>query len=221
MRIISASTALLLACSVAQAQPAAPVPPVPETLKFAINREGSQIGTFTIELTRNGPETLVRLATHIEVKVAFITAYRFEQSGSERWVNSKLVALKSTTDDNGTPYKVEVAPKGTGFVIDANGKTAPADANLFPFTLWNASLIKQTSVLDTKQGTIAKIAVKDAGMDNIPVLGKKTKAHRYSIKGPFSQEIWYDEKGSLVQSMVVGPDGSEIYYNMLPPSSAQ
>jgi hypothetical protein len=56
-------------------------------------------------------------------------------------------------------------------------------------------------------------------MDNIPVLGKKTKAHHYSIKGPFSQELWYDEKGNLVQSMLVGPDGSEIYYHMIPPGS--
>jgi hypothetical protein len=221
MRVVFASAALLLAWSAAQAQPAAPVPPVPETVKFAINREGSQIGTFTIELTRNGPETLVRLATHIEVKVAFITAYRFEQSGSERWVNSKLVAMKSTTDDNGTAYKVEVAQKGAGFVIDANGKTVPADAGLFPFSIWNPSLIKQTSVLDTQKGTISKITVTDGGVDNIPVLGKKMKAHRYSIKGLFTQEIWYDEKGGLVQSMVVGPDGSEIYYNMLPPTSIQ
>jgi hypothetical protein len=56
-------------------------------------------------------------------------------------------------------------------------------------------------------------------MDNIPVLGKKTKTHHYSIKGPFSQEIWYDEKGNLVQSMLVGPDGSEIYYHMIPAGS--
>jgi hypothetical protein len=219
MRVLSATAGLLVGWSAALAQPAAPASPGPETAKFAINREGSQIGTHTIELMRNGPETLVKLATHIEVKIAFITAYRFEQNGSERWVNSKLVTLKSTTDDNGTPYKVEIAPKGTGLMIEANGKTTQADANVFPYTLWNAALVKQTAVLDPQKGTILKISVKDGGVDNIPVLGKKTKAHHYSIKGPFSQEIWYDEKGNLVQSMLVGPDGSEIYYQMIPPGS--
>lgn len=217
MRVLLATAALLVGCSAALAQPAAPVPHGPETWTFAINREGSQIGTHTIEVMRNGTETLVKLATHIEVKVAFITAYRFDQNGSERWVNGKLVAMKSTTDDNGTPSKVDIAPKGTGLAIEANGKTTQADGNLFPFTLWNAALVKQTSVLDPQKGTIMKIAVTDGGMDSIPVLGKKTKAHHYSIKGQFAQEIWYDEKGSLVQTMVVGPDGSEIYYHMIPP----
>src|SRR4051794_31127043 len=100
MRLLFAAAALLVAWSGAYAQPS------PDTLTFAINREGSQIGTHTIELTRNGPETLVKLTTRIVVKVAFITAYRFDQSGSERWVNGKLASLSTTTDDNGTAYKV-------------------------------------------------------------------------------------------------------------------
>jgi hypothetical protein len=221
MRVLTATAALLLGWSIAQAQPAAPVPPAPETSKFAINREGSQIGTVTIEVARNGAETLVKAVTHIEVKVAFITAYRFDQSYSERWVNNKLVALSSTTDDNGTPYKVDVAPKGTGLAIEANGKTSQVDANMFPFTLWNAALVKQTSVFDLQKGTVMKIAVADGGMDNIPVLGKKTKAHHYSITGPFAQDVWYDEKGGFVQSMLVGPDGSKIHYRMIPPTEGQ
>src|SRR5271165_5293409 len=88
MRAIIATVALLLGWSAAQAQPAAPVPPAPEISKFAIKREGSQIGTVTIEVTRNGAETLVKQVTHIQVKVVLITAYRYEQSNVERWVNS-------------------------------------------------------------------------------------------------------------------------------------
>jgi hypothetical protein len=222
MRVLTASAALLLlGWSVAQAQPAAAVPPAPETSKFAINREGSQIGTVTIEVTHNGAETLVKAVTHIQVKIAFYTAYRFEQAYSERWVNNKLVALTSTTDDNGTAYKVDVAPKGTGLAIEANGKISQVDANMFPFTLWNAALVKQTSVFDLQKGAVMKISVADGGMDSIPVLGKKTKAHRYSISGPFAQDVWYDEKGGFVQSMLVGPDGSKIHYRMIPPVEGQ
>jgi len=221
MRILSAIAALLLCWSTAQAQPAAPVPPVPEKWKFAINREGSQIGTITIEVTRNGAETLVKAETHILVKVLLVTAYRFDQFNNERWVNNKLVALSSTTDDNGTPYKVEVSAKAGGLSIDANGKTSQVDANTYPFSLWNAALVKQTSAIDLQKGTVMKITVTDAGIDNIPVLGKKIKAHHYSIKGAFSQDVWYDEKGNLMQSMLIGPDGSQIQYRMVPPADPQ
>ncbi len=214
MRLLFAAAALLVAWSGAHAQPN------PDTLTFAINREGSQIGTHAIEFTRNGTETLVKLTTHILVKVAFITAYRFDQNGSERWVNGKLAALSTTTDDNGTPYKVDAAPKGTALMVEANGKTTQVDASVLPFTLWNVALMKQSSVLDPQKGTILKITVTDAGMDSIPVLGKKTKARRYVVKGPFTQDVWYDEKGNLVQSMLVGPDGSKIYYNLMPAGAA-
>jgi hypothetical protein len=214
MRPYFAIAGLLVASVASVAPAAAQAQPSPDTLKYAINRNGDQIGTHTIEVKRNGPEVLVSLATRIEVKVAFITAYRFEQSGSERWIDGRLVALKATTDDNGTPHKVEVAPKGSGMAVEADGKTVQADAGVFPFTLWNASLVKQSSVLDIQKGTIMKITVTDGGVDNVVVQGKRTKAHRYAVKGAFTQDIWYDDKGNLVQSMVVGPDGSKIYYNL-------
>ena len=48
-----------------------------------------------LQLRKTGAEILVSITTAIEVKIAFITAYRFDQTGSERWTNGKLVALNA------------------------------------------------------------------------------------------------------------------------------
>jgi hypothetical protein len=227
MKLFPATVAaLVIAAAGAQAQPqqqraAALNQPGPEVLKFAVNRNGDQIGTYTIELRRAGPETTVSLATRIEVKVAFIVAYRFEHSASERWVNGKLVSMKTTTDDNGTPHKVEVVPKGTGVVVEADGKSTQFDSPVSPASLWNVSLLKQSIALDPQKGGVMKMAVTDGGMESITVQGKTVKAHRYTIKNtpaqdkPFSQDVWYDEKGTLVQvQFVVSQDGSIISYEL-------
>jgi hypothetical protein len=54
-------------------------------------------------------ETTVSIATDLAVKVLFVTAYRFQHAASEHWVGGRLIALNSTTDDNGTRHRVSVA----------------------------------------------------------------------------------------------------------------
>ncbi len=214
MRLILAAAAFLLAWSAARAEPA------PEVMRYVINRDGDQIGTYRLELKRSGPETAVSFDTHVQVKIAFVTVYRFEQKGSERWVDGKLVALETTTDDNGTPHKVSVTRKGNALAVEADGKTTQIDGSMLPFSLWNASLVKQSSALDTQKGETMKIKVTDGGMDNVTVLGKHTKAHHYTIKSSFSQEVWYDDKGNLVQALMVASDGSKISHHLLPAQAA-
>ena len=48
-----------------------------ETYRFAITRNGDQIGTHSIDLNRTGAETTVSIATDLTVKVLFVTAYAF------------------------------------------------------------------------------------------------------------------------------------------------
>jgi hypothetical protein len=64
-----------------------------ETMRFAITRNGDQIGTHTIEVKRAGAGTSVDITTDLAVNVMFFTAYRLQQKASERWVNGHLVAL--------------------------------------------------------------------------------------------------------------------------------
>jgi len=188
---------------------------IPDTLTFAINRNGEQIGTNTIQVQKKGSETLVTITTRIEVKIVFITAYSYGHDEHERWVSGHLVSLTSVTDDNGTPHKVEVAAKGNVLQVIGDGKTSQVDANIIPSSLWNAALVKQTVALNTRDGSVMKIAVTDVGMESITVHGQPAQAHRYSVQGPFPQELWYDQQGHLVQAQFVGSDGSIILYQLI------
>ena len=40
-------------------------------------------------------------------------------------------------------------------------------------------------------------------------------ARHFTIKGKFSQDVWYDNRGRLVQSQLVGKDGSIIIYKLI------
>jgi hypothetical protein len=200
--------------------PAAPAPvaaaqPATETLQYAIMRKGEQIGTHTVELKRAGKETSVNLETNVEVKVLFVTAYRFQHSATERWVNGHLVELNSETDDNGTQHKLTAALKGAALEVDADGKAAQVDKNIIPSSLWNPELVRQSVMLDTQTGQVMPISVVDGGSEEVTVETGPAPAHRYTIKGKFSQDVWYDSRGRLVQSQLVAKDGSVISYKLM------
>ncbi|HXW24696.1 MAG TPA: DUF6134 family protein [Xanthobacteraceae bacterium] len=184
----------------------------PETIRFAIMRNGEQIGTHTIEINRGAHETTVTSATELVVKVLFVTAYHLQQTGSERWVNGRLVALATQTDDNGTLHKVSVALKPAGLEVEADGKTSTVDKSMMPATLWNPEMMKRTSVLDPQDGQVVAIEVTDVGAEELTLDAHTVKARHFSIKGKFTQDVWYDEHGRLVQSSLVAPDNSIILY---------
>jgi hypothetical protein len=207
--VMTILTALAWSTTVAMAQPAT------ETVKFAINRNGEQIGTHVIETQRKGPLTVVSSSTRVEVKVMFITAYHLEQDETEHWDAGHLVSISCVTNDNGTPHKLNAEAKGAVLQVIADGKTSQVDAGIVPNSLWNTAMIRQPVTLNVRDGSVMHITVADGGFDSITVRGRPAKAHHYSVKSAFPEELWYDEQGHLLQAQFKGSDGSTILYQLM------
>jgi hypothetical protein len=203
--IITATFGTLMPATRVAAQPS-------ETMRFAIMRNGEQIGTHAIEITRKGPETNVRITTELAVKVLFVTAYRLQHHATERWMNGQLVGLDSATDNNGVHHTVSATRDISGLEIEADGKIGHADQNVFPTSLWNPEIMRRKTVLDTQDGRVDPISVTDDGSEDLTLGARALTARHYEIKGRYSQHIWYDESGRLVQVKLTGSDGSEISY---------
>jgi hypothetical protein len=191
------------------------LPASAETIRFAILRDGTQIGTHVIEINRTGPETSVKIATDLEVKVLFVTAYQLKHSATERWVDGRLVALKSSTNNNGTRHSVAVNETPAGLEIKADGKAANADKTLIPGSLWNPELLRRSVMLDAQEGMIRPLSVVDHGPAQLTVKSRVVKAHRYTIKSKWEQDVWYDEQSRLIHARLVASDGSVISYQLL------
>ena len=195
----------------ARAEPAAQAEP-DTILNFAVMRNGTQIGNSTVRLRRDGEETVAEIVTHIQVKIAYVTVYRFDQSQTERWADGNLVALTSITDDNGTPHKVLVKRKRNALLVEADGKASEVDSTLTPVSLWNPALVQKKLALNPQDGTVTPVSVIDHGEEKLVLDGRSTTVHHYSIKTSFPQEVWYDEQNRLVKVELRGSDGSTIHY---------
>ncbi|HZE47329.1 MAG TPA: DUF6134 family protein [Xanthobacteraceae bacterium] len=202
----------LLSAAALFSSSAAPAEPMAETLRFAVMREGQQIGTNTIELRRNGSETTVQMMTQVQVKIAFVTVYRFEQTETERWVGGKLMALSAVTNDNGTRHRVKATRTNDRLTIEADGKTTEVAGNTIPASLWNPLLLEKTVAFNPQDGTMMPIAVTDRGVDQLVVQGRAKRTRHYVINSTFPQDVWYDDARQLVKVELKVSDGSTIRY---------
>jgi hypothetical protein len=190
-------------------------PPGPDdmTLKFAVMRNDDQIGTSVIRLSRTGQETIAEINTHVQVKIAYVTVYRFDQAETEHWSDGSLLALTSLTNDNGTTHKVFAKRTGKTLSVEVDGKASEVDPTVNPVSLWNAALVQKTTMaLNPQDGSITPMSVVDHGEEQLVLEGHATTAHHYSIKTSFPQDVWYDQRDRLVKVELRASDGSRMHY---------
>lgn len=206
MRAVLLSLAGLTALAAIESAAAA------ETIRFAIMRDGQPIGSNTIELQRNGAETTVRMITRIQVKIALMTVYRFDQTETERWVDGRLVGLESATDDNGTPHRVTATSSNGKITVNADGKVSQVASTTIPASYWNPALLGKSVALNPQDGAIVPVAVTDRGEDHVVVQGRAKRTRHYVIRTTFPQDVWYDDDRQLVKVELKASDGSTIRY---------
>lgn len=206
------AASLFLAISQFSAVPAAAAPPPGGVLDFTVLRNGSEVGRHEM-LFRNDADGLkIDIRTNVAVKIAFITAYRFEHEGHEVWQGDRLARLWSKTNDDGTKHVLDVTAGGDNLVVMADGNEAQKSSVSIPASLWNERIVQQQNILNTLDGTRMAIQVADLGTEAVTVKNTVMPARHYAITGDLQRELWYDAQNVLVKVRFKAKDGSDIEY---------
>jgi len=214
MKTLIRSIALVMASVIAstswQAQAAN------KTLDYTVIRDGANIGSHSVSISEHDGQTLVEVTTDIRVKVLFVTAYKFIHASKEVWKDGRLVALNSTTDDDGTSKSLNVMAQAEQLTIDSvikgQDRRQKAGGGMLPASLWNQDVVKQSALLNTLDGTVLSITVKDLGQDKIEAKGADITAHHYAISGELTRELWFNGEGDLMRMRFPDKTGTEIIY---------
>ena len=179
------------------------------TLNFKVFREGDQIGTHTVTARHEGGDLVLDIAVDIKVKVAFITAYRYEQTRREVWRDGRLVAFESDTNDDGKKAKTSGKLEGDMLVVTGADGTRKVRPDIIPNSWWNPDLAKQSELLSTLDSKVLTVTIEDAGEESVDTAGGPVKAHRYVLTGEVEREVWYDAEGRWVH-MRTGRGGTPV-----------
>ncbi len=173
----------------------------PQKWDFKVFLDDAPIGYHHYTLNDNGDERELKIEARFNVKVLFISAYRYAHDASERWRGNCLSQLTARTDDNGEKSEVSTAMRGNSFTVTtaiaaARGREL-ADGCLMSFAYWNPDMLRQTRLLNAQTGRIETVTTTALGEEIITVRGMPTPAKRYRVAGAKHPiDLWYGADGS-------------------------
>jgi hypothetical protein len=198
--VLSLGTGLLLADAVASAADLAPAGVT--GYRFKVSRKGTAIGSHSVELRRASSRLEAITRVELAVKIAFITAFRFEHSGSETWEQDRLVALSGDTNQNGERFRVTGQPTAKGFRVEGPAGPVLVDAGtLTSNALWSTLFVRQSLLINAQQGGELGLVATAEGGETITVQGRKMAARRHRFVSPtVAGLLWFDDAGRWVQA---------------------
>ena len=179
---------------------------VPRSTLFNVFRKGSLIGTHAIDFAGTDGRLQVTSRLDLAVKVAFITAYRYEQTGEDVWEDDVLVQTRIKTNDDGKDSLVVAeARDGKLAVTGPTGNYDTALGAMTDLSFWNQAITRGQPLIDSQNGELIKIQVKAGTAERIEVQGRMVDAERFAMaatKGR-SGTVWYDADGNLIKAIVL------------------
>jgi hypothetical protein len=193
-------------------------PAVKQSLNFTVYRDDVPIGYHKFNFRPKGDKLEVEIDVDLEIKLMFVTAFKFTHVASELWENGRLLRMESETDDDGDPYKVLVRRLGEGMVVEVNGERKLAPGDILPSNLWNRAILTEDKILHPIMGRVLPLEVTPLGTRDIELGNDKSvPAEGFKIDAGevFQRELWYSPDGRLVEVGFDAPiDGSRIMYRL-------
>jgi hypothetical protein len=177
--------------------------------------DDAPIGYHRFTLLNQGATRELRSESRFEVKLLFITAYRYAHDATEHWRGDCLESLKARTDDNGERTAVDVASAGEGLMVETSKGREALSGCVMSFAYWNPQMLRQLRLLNAQTGTYEAAKISSLGEETIPVRGAPVLAKRYRITGPKNPiDLWYSasDEWLALESTVAG--GRRLRYTL-------
>jgi hypothetical protein len=181
------------------------------TIAFKVLRNGRPLGQHQVRIEHTGDEIRIGIDIRLDVRFAFIPVYAYRHRNDEVWRGGRLQSLDTTTDDNGTPHRVQGRAAGGRFLVESSAGSLDLPAGIMPTSYWHPDSLARDRWLDTQSGRLIEARVELLGPEQLEAGGHVIEAERFRLDGDLALDIWY-RNGAWVGLRFSGPDGSVIDY---------
>ena len=195
--------------------------PIPKDGKasFDVIRKNKIIGNITSNFIKDEESLKIHTIVDIEVKVFFVTAYKFFQETTEIWSGKELIEITGFTDfEDEREYHITGKDIEDKFIATGMDGELLLDQSILTLNYWNKNTLNQKEVFDTQKGIVREISVKKLDNETIKINGQKLEAEKYTLNasknpkdlGPFPEyTLWY-HKNELVQFKFKHPKDKKV-----------
>lgn len=178
---------------------------------FDVYGDGTHLGEHRVTIRREGSRTIVDVRIELRWRLAYVTFFRYEHRNHLVWEADRLVAMESTTNDNGTHQSVSVRRGDAGLLVTVGGTTESVPEDILPTTYWRPETVERTRMLDTQAGRVVDFAVQQGEERRLAIGNNTLGADTYILTGDLTARLWYTADGDWV-GMRFTYDGTEIDY---------
>ena len=186
--------------------------PGAKPIDFKVFRDGQPLGHHKVSFRRMGEELHVEIDIELEVKIAFVTLFRYSHQNREVWRDGRLVAIDTKTDDDGEAYWLSGRATDAGLEIEGSSGRVLAPADIMPTSYWNPGTIGQSRLLDTQKGRLIDVEIAPVGPEKITMAGERIEAQRYKVDGDLTLDLWYTPDGDWAKTKF-SARGADVIYN--------
>ncbi|MEM7081448.1 MAG: DUF6134 family protein [Pseudomonadota bacterium] len=168
--------------------------------RFQVLLDNKPIGFHHFDLTETEGGKKVESRARFDVKLLFITAFKYRHQSVENWRDDCLESIEASTNSNGKQQTVSAAKQDDVLAIDSNKGNQTVDGCVQTFAYWNPSILDATQLLNSQTGDYVDIDIRDLGPDTVLLGDTDVGARKYNIKSmkdyagkPVDILIWYDE----------------------------
>lgn len=161
--------------------------------QYDVSFDDRPIGTHIFEVDRSGAAKQVRSRAEFQVKLLFVSLYRYRHTADERWQDGCLRELVSQTDDNGRRFEVRIDPLDQALRVD---RRAPEPGNELlaldcggTFAYWDLEQLQRNALINSQTGSLTPVAFRHDGSDRIG--GEPADRYRLEPKGLDPILLWY------------------------------
>ncbi len=164
----------------------------PDRWNFRVYLNDREIGFHNFSRTRVGEVEQIDIAAEFEVKLLFITAFRYRHDNTEIWRDACLDSIESETRTNGDREAVSGSRIGAGLRIATLDTEQEAGGCVRSFAYWDRDLLESTELLNSQTGELVPVRIEALEPRVIPYRGAEIEAQPYRLTGKDLQlEVFY------------------------------
>lgn len=165
--------------------------------RFAILRDGSDIGWHATDLRRAGGDLQLAVDVEIQVKILGVTVYRYEMTNREIWRDGALISGDSTINDDGEAKRVKISRDGGGLVVDSSFGAGAAPGDAATTVYFTPDFIGRSDWISTDSGEVYAMRYGERGEAQVATATGSTPCRVVNATNgsDFDVDLSYDQRG--------------------------
>ncbi len=160
--------------------------------EFEVRLNDRKIGYHSFRLSDDNGRQILETEAAFDVKLLFVTAFRYRHKNREVWEDGCLERVQAQTDANGKLFEVRGVRRADAMTVTTRDEQTRLADCVRSFAYWNPEVLSSTRLLNTQTGEYESVTVIPDGEDRVAVGDRVVEADRYRLRTQNGDiRLWY------------------------------